>query len=71
MGDSVSLGEVTLPEGVEFASTVQDSDLELSVASVLAPKVVEEPEDEEVVEGEEGEQGEAAAGDTEEGDSDE
>ncbi|MFT6725170.1 MAG: large subunit ribosomal protein L25, partial [Arenicella sp.] len=37
MGESVHLGEVKLPEGVEFASTVQESDLELSVASVLAP----------------------------------
>jgi len=38
MGEAVSLGDVKLPEGVEFASTVQESDLELSVASVLAPK---------------------------------
>lgn len=58
MGESVSLGEVQLPEGVEFASTVQDTDLELPVASVLAPKkpqAVEEEEVEEVVEGEEAE----------------
>jgi len=46
MGEAVSLGEVKLPEGVEFASTVQDSDLELSVASVLAPKkATVEPEE--------------------------
>ena len=62
MGDSVSLGDVILPEGVEFASTVQDSDLELSVASVLAPKKpqTEDTEDEgEAVEGEAGEEGAA------------
>jgi len=74
MGDSVSLGDVKLPEGVEFASTVQDSDLELSIASVLAPKKpqTEEPEEGEEVEGEEGEEGaEAAEGgaDSKEGDS--
>jgi large subunit ribosomal protein L25 len=38
LGESVHLGEIVLPEGVEFASTVHESDLELSVASVLAPK---------------------------------
>jgi len=61
MGDSVSLGEVKLPEGVEFASTVQDSDLELPVASVLAPKKPQTEEAEEA-EGEEGAEGEAAEG---------
>ena len=63
MGDSVSLGEVQMPEGVEFASTVQESDLELPVASVLAPKkpqTEDEPEEGEEVEGEESEE---AAGD--------
>jgi large subunit ribosomal protein L25 len=59
MGESVHLGEVKLPEGVEFASTVQESDLELSVASVLAPKKPQTVDDEEVdgeaVEGAEGE----------------
>lgn len=56
MGDSVSLGEVVLPEGVSFASSIQDSDLELPVASVLAPKIqAVEEEDVEHVEGEEGE----------------
>jgi len=38
IGESVHLGEVTLPEGVELASSVQESDLELPVAAVLAPK---------------------------------
>ena len=77
MGDSVALGDVQLPEGVEFASTVQESDLELSIASVLAPKlatVTEEEETEEGVEGEEGAEGAdgaEAAGDAAEGGSDE
>lgn len=69
LGESVHLGAVKLPEGVEFASTVQESDLELSVASVLAPKKpqVEEVEEEEVEgeEGEEGEEGAEASGDGE------
>lgn len=38
IGDSVQLGSVTLPEGVELAASYQEQDLELSVASVLAPK---------------------------------
>jgi len=67
MGESVSLGDVVLPEGVEFASTVQDSDLELSVASVLAPKKPQTVEDEEV----EAVEGEEAAPAAEEGNSDE
>jgi len=63
MGDSVSLGEVKLPEGVEFASTVQESDLELSVASVLAPKKPQtEAAEEEGEEGAEGAEGEATDG---------
>jgi len=73
MGDSVSLGEVNLPEGVEFASTVQDSDLELSIASVLAPKKPQTVEDEEgeAVEGEETAEGEGDGEDAaEEGGSD-
>jgi large subunit ribosomal protein L25 len=46
MGDAVHLGEIALPEGVELASTVQEADLELSVASVLAPKLAQASEDE-------------------------
>ena len=62
MGESVSLGDVVLPEGVEFASSVQESDLELSVASVLAPKKPQtEGVDGEEAEGEEGEEGAAEA----------
>ena len=62
MGESVSLGEVKMPEGVELASSIQESDLELSIASVLAPKKPQVEEDLEVDgEGEEGGDGEAAA----------
>ena len=37
-GDSVHLGQVTLPEGVDLAPSYQEQDMELAVASVLAPK---------------------------------
>ena len=62
MGDSVSLGDVVLPEGVEFSSSIQDSDLDLSIASVLAPKKPQTVE-EDSPEGEEGAEG-AAEGDS-------
>ena len=54
MGDSVHLGDIVLPEGVQFDSSIQESDLEQAIASVLAPKIVEEveEEDEDAVEGE-------------------
>ena len=61
LGASVHLGEIKLPEGVQLASTIQESDLELSVASVLAPKKATVVEDEETAEGEEGAEGEAPA----------
>ena len=62
MGESVSLGEVKMPEGVELASSIQESDLELSIASVLAPKKPQVDEELEADgEGEEGGDGEAAA----------
>lgn len=69
MGDSVHLGQVVLPEGVEFASSIQEADMELSVASVLAPKKpqtedTEEGEDGEAVEGEEGGETAEDAGDS-------
>ena len=61
LGGSVHLGEIKLPEGVQLASTIQESDLALSVASVLAPKKATVVEDEETAEGEEGAEGEAPA----------
>ncbi len=69
MGEAVYLKEVQLPEGVEFASTVQDAELELAVAAVLAPKVAEETDDE--VDAVEGEEGAEPAADEAKGDSDE
>lgn len=68
MGDAVHLGEITLPEGVEFASTVQEADLELPVASVLAPK---KPQTEDDEAGDEAEGEEASADDADKGDSEE
>ena len=65
MGGSVSLGDVKLPEGVELASSIQESDLELSIASVLAPKKATVEEDT-AEEGEEGAEGDAAEGDASE-----
>lgn len=65
MGESVHLGEVKLPEGVELASSIQEADLELSIASVLAPKKPQTVEDT----AEESAEGEAEAGDAAEGDS--
>ena len=75
IGDSISLNAIKLPEGVDFSPSYQESDMELSVASVLAPKgptvsEEEEAEGEEGVEGAEGAEGEGAA-DSEEGASEE
>jgi len=57
IGESVHLGEIKLPEGVELASTVQESDLELPVAAVLAPKKASESAEADA----EGEEAEGAA----------
>jgi large subunit ribosomal protein L25 len=64
LGESVHLGDVKLPEGVALASSIQESDLELAVASVLAPKKpqTEEPEEGEEVEGEESVDADAEGG---------
>ena len=54
-GESVHLGDVKLPEGVELAASYQEQDLELPVASVLAPKGPSASSDDaEAGEGEEG-----------------
>ncbi len=64
IGDSILLGQVQLPEGVKFASTVHENDLELPVASVLAPKLASEATDsEESGDDAEGEGSEASADD--------
>ncbi|RBP52765.1 50S ribosomal protein L25/general stress protein Ctc [Arenicella xantha] len=65
LGESVHLGEITLPAGVQFAPTVQEADLELPVAAVLAPKKPQSEEDEDAdVAGEDAV--DAAKGDSEE-----
>jgi large subunit ribosomal protein L25 len=66
IGSTITLAEVTAPDGVEF---VHENLEEITVASVVLPTKVEEPEIEaetEVV----GEEGEAAEGESEGGDSD-
>jgi len=70
MGESVYLKDVVLPEKVEFASTVQEEDMEHPVASVLAPKKPQvEEEDVEDAEGaEESAEGEASDAPAEGGD---
>ena len=37
-GESINLGSIELPEGVEFSASYQESDMELPVATILAPK---------------------------------
>ena len=64
-GESVHLGQVKLPEGVDLAASYQEQDMELPVASVLAPKgpsvSEDEVESEDAAEGAEGEEGAAEA----------
>lgn len=45
ISESLTLGDVKLPKGVEFASSIQESDLEQPVASVLMPKKAQTAED--------------------------
>ncbi len=70
LGDSVHLTDITLPEGVTSVALVQNADNDMTVASVAAPKAIEEEVEEEeeedlegLEEGEEGEEGEAGEGD--------
>ncbi len=64
IGDSILLGQIVMPEGVKFASTVHENDLELPVASVLAPQLASEATDsEESGDDAEGEGSEASADD--------
>ena len=59
-GESIHLGQVALPEGVELSASYQEQDMELPVASVLAPKGPSaSAAAEEGAEGEEGEEGAA------------
>ena len=59
-GESIHLGQVALPEGVELSASYQEQDMELPVASVLAPKGPSaSAAAEDGAEGEEGEEGAA------------
>ena len=69
IGDTVSLSEIKLPEGVEITILQQDEDRDQAVVSLTETRemVVEEEEALELEEGEEGEEGEVeATGGTEE-----
>ena len=64
IGDTVSLSEIKLPEGVEITILQQDEDRDQAVVSVTETRemIIEEEEEElEVVEGEEGEEGDTEA----------
>ena len=47
LGDSVHLTDITLPEGVTSVALVQNADNDMTVASVAAPKAIEEEVEEE------------------------
>jgi large subunit ribosomal protein L25 len=49
IGESITLGEVVLPEGVESQILNADGDAEQMVVHIAAPQVEVEPEEEEVV----------------------
>ena len=62
IGDTISLSEIKLPEGVEITILQQDEDRDQAVVSVTETRemIIEEEEEElELEEGEEGEEGEA------------
>ena len=64
IGDTVSLSEIKLPEGVEITILQQDEDRDQAVVSVTEARemIIEEEEEElELEEGEEGEEGDAEA----------
>lgn len=65
-GDAVKSSDATLPEGAKFS--IDDRDF--TIATILAPKRIEEVE-EETAEGEEGAEGEAAEGEAAEGEGEE
>ena len=69
IGDTVSLSEIKLPEGVEITILQQDEERDQAVVSVTETRemIIEEEEEElELEEGEEGEEGDAGdAGDAE------
>ena len=68
IGDTVSLSEIKLPDGVEITILQQDEDRDQAVVSVTETRemIIEEEEELELVEGEEGEEGEEATEGSEE-----
>ncbi len=66
LGDSISLGEIVLPEGVESQILNSDGDAEQMVVHIAAPQAEAEPVEEDAVEGVEGEEGAAEDGASEE-----
>ena len=72
VGDTVSLSEIKLPEGVEITILQQDEDRDQAVVSVTETRemIIEEEEEAlDLEEGEEGEEGEVEATEDTEGDS--
>ena len=70
IGDTVSLSEIKLPEGVEITILQQDEERDQAVVSVTETRemIIEEEEEElELVEGEEGEEGEEGDAEVTEG----
>ncbi len=63
IGDSLHISSITLPEGVELTITDRD----FTIATIAAPTIYTEPEDEEEGEGEEGEAAEGKEGEEAEG----
>ena len=70
VGQIIHLSDITLPEGVVSVALALGESHDLAVASVMAPKGIEEDEDVVDAAGEEGEEGAEDAG-AEEGDSEE
>ncbi|MFQ5659218.1 MAG: 50S ribosomal protein L25/general stress protein Ctc [Gammaproteobacteria bacterium] len=61
VGDTIHLGDLSLPEGVEINALLHGGDPTRSVASVHLPRIEEEEEEEVVAEGEEVVEGEVEA----------
>jgi len=69
VGDTVSLSEIKLPEGVEITILQQDEDRDQAVVSVTETREMIIEEEEEALDLEEGEEGEVEATEDTEGDS--
>ena len=60
IGESIHLGAVAMPEGVELSASYQEQDMDIPVASVLAPKGPSATAESEGEDGEAGDEAEAA-----------